>query len=82
MPTALSAEQMKAKVRSHFEEFVNQRNPTVIETNMTPGFYDHDGPGELPAGPRVSEAPPRNSATSPAASNGAQRQAGRACRHA
>ncbi len=49
MPTALSAEQMKAKVRSHFEEFVNQRNPQVIETNMTPGFYDHDGPGELPA---------------------------------
>ncbi len=50
MPTALSTEQMKAKVRSHFEEFVNQRNPQVIEANMTPGFYDHDGPGELPAG--------------------------------
>ena len=50
MATRLTAEQMKQFVRSHFEEFVNRRNASVIRTNMTPDFYDHDGPGGKPTG--------------------------------
>jgi predicted ester cyclase len=50
MATTLTAEQMKQFVRSHFEEFVNRRNASVIRTNMTPDFYDHDGPGGKPTG--------------------------------
>ena len=48
MPTSLTTAEMKAKVRSHFEDFVNNRKAEVIRTNMTPDFYDHDGPGEEP----------------------------------
>ena len=48
MPTSLTTDQMKAKVRSHFEDFVNNRKAEVIRTNMTADFYDHDGPGEEP----------------------------------
>ena len=48
MPTALTTDEMKAKVRSHFEDFVNNRKPEVIRTNVTADFYDHDGPGEKP----------------------------------
>ena len=50
MATDLNPFQMKTFVRSHFEEFVNKRNATVIRSNMTPDFYDHDGPGGKPAG--------------------------------
>lgn len=50
MATNLSPEQMKEFVRNHFEEFVNRRNAAVIRRNMTPDFYDHDGPGGRPAG--------------------------------
>jgi predicted ester cyclase len=39
---------MKKQVRAHFEDFVNNRKPEVIRTNMTPDFYDHDGPGGRP----------------------------------
>ncbi len=48
MPTHLTPQQMKEFVRNHFEEFVNKRNATVIRQNMTPDFYDHDGPGGRP----------------------------------
>jgi predicted ester cyclase len=48
MPTNLTTDEMKAKVRSHFEDFVNNRKAEVIHTNMTPDFYDHDGPGGKP----------------------------------
>ena len=48
MPTHLSPEQMKQFVRNHFEDFVNKRNAAVIHKNMTPDFYDHDGPGGKP----------------------------------
>jgi predicted ester cyclase len=41
---------MKQRVNEHFEDFVNQRNAGVIRKNMTPDFYDHDGPGGKPAG--------------------------------
>jgi len=48
MPTNLTTEQMKEFVRDHFEEFVNKRNAAVIRNNMTPDFYDNDGPGGKP----------------------------------
>lgn len=50
MAIALSLEQMKERVRDHFEDFVNRRNAGVIRRNMTPDFYDHDGPGGRPTG--------------------------------
>src|SRR3974390_2561575 len=50
MATDLKPEQMKQFVRDHFENFVNKRNASVIRKNMTPGFYDHDGPGGQPTG--------------------------------
>ena len=48
--TTLTPEQMKRFVRNHFEEFVNKRNAAVIHTNMTPDFYDHNGPDGKPTG--------------------------------
>ena len=50
MPTHLSLDQMKEFVRDHFEDFVNKRNAAVIRKNMSPDFYDHDGPGGKPTG--------------------------------
>jgi predicted ester cyclase len=50
MPTNLTPQQMKQFVSDHFDEFVNKRNPAVIRRNMTPDFYDHDGPGGKPTG--------------------------------
>ena len=50
MATNLTPDQMKQFVRDHFEEFVNKRNAAVIHRNMTPDFYDHDGPGGKPTG--------------------------------
>ena len=50
MATNLSVDQMKQLVKDHFEDFVNRRNAAVIRKNMTPDFYDHDGPGGRPTG--------------------------------
>jgi predicted ester cyclase len=50
MPTTLTPAQMKAHVRSHFEDFVNNQKPEVIRINMTEDFFDHDGPGGKPTG--------------------------------
>jgi len=50
MPTHLTLTEMKQFVESHFEDFVNKRNAAVIHKNMTPDFYDHDGPGGKPTG--------------------------------
>lgn len=50
MATELTPDQMKRFVKEHFEEFVNNRNPAAIRKNMTPDFYDHDGPGGKPTG--------------------------------
>jgi predicted ester cyclase len=50
MATHLRPEQMKQFVREHFEDFVNRRNAAVIRKNMTPDFYDHDGPAGKPTG--------------------------------
>jgi predicted ester cyclase len=49
MPSTLTSAQMKQFVRDHFEDFVNRQNASVIHKNMTPDFYDHDGPGGQPA---------------------------------
>jgi len=48
MGTSLTPDDMKRIVKSHFEEFVNNRDASVIHDNMTPDFYDHDGPGGRP----------------------------------
>ena len=50
MATDLTPDQLKQLVRDHFEDFVNKRNASVIRKNMTPDFYDHDGPGGNPTG--------------------------------
>ena len=55
MATTLTLDQMKQIVRNHFEDFVNRRNPGVIHQNMSPDFYDHDGPGHKPADARIDE---------------------------
>ncbi len=48
MATQLTPDQMKQLVSSHFEEFVNKRDAAAIRKNMTPDFFDHDGPGGRP----------------------------------
>ena len=48
MATTLTPQQMKEIVRNHFEDFVNNRKAEVIHKNMTPDFYDHNGPGNKP----------------------------------
>jgi len=55
MATLLSIDEMKALVRSHFEDFVNNKKAEVIRINMTPGFLDHDGPGGNPTGVQGDE---------------------------
>lgn len=50
MATTLTPAEMKRRVADHFEDFVNKRNANVIHRNMTPGFFDHDGPGSKPTG--------------------------------
>ena len=55
MPTHLSPAEMKARVRSHFEDFVNNQKAEVIRVNMTADFFDHDGPGGQPTGVQGDE---------------------------
>jgi len=50
LATSLTPDQMKKKVRDHFEDFVNKRDSAAIRRNMTADFYDHDGPGGKPTG--------------------------------
>lgn len=50
MTTKLKPDQMKQFVKDHFEEVVNKKNAAAIHKNMTPDFYDHDGPGGKPTG--------------------------------
>ncbi|SRR5208282_5173014 len=56
MPTSLSSSAMKALVRQHFEDFVNNRKAEVIRHNMTSDFLDHDGPGGKETGVEGDEA--------------------------
>jgi predicted ester cyclase len=53
--TRFSTDEMKEFVRQHFEDFVNNKKPEVIQQNMTPDFYDHDGPGNEPTGVQGDE---------------------------
>ena len=55
MATHLSPDEMKVLVRQHFEDFVNHKKAEVIRHNMTPDFYDHDGPDGKPAGVEEDE---------------------------
>ena len=55
MATSLTLDQMKKCVRNHFEDFVNRRDAAVIRVNMSPDFYDHDGPGGKPANNDIDE---------------------------
>jgi predicted ester cyclase len=50
MATNLTLSEMKQRVAAHFDDFVNKRNAGVIHINMSPDFYDHDGPGGKPTG--------------------------------
>ena len=56
MTTTLSSEQMKAIVRRHFDDFVNNQRPEVIRVNMAPSFVDHDGPQQRAVGIDEDEA--------------------------
>ena len=55
MATSLSTSEMKALVRRHFEDFVNNRKAEVICHDMTANFLDHDGPGGKLAGVQDDE---------------------------
>ena len=44
----MTPEENKELVRRHFEEFVNHKDATAADRNLTPDFYDHDGPGGHP----------------------------------
>jgi predicted ester cyclase len=41
---------MKAFVRRHFDDFVNNQRAEVIRENMAPDFLDHNGPGDRAVG--------------------------------
>ncbi len=56
MATHLTTDEMKAIVRRHFDDFVNNRKAEVIQRNMTADFLDHDGPGGKPVGSAEDEA--------------------------
>lgn len=56
MATHLTTDEMKALVRQHFNDFVNNKQAEVIRRNMTAGFLDHDGPGGKPVGAAEDEA--------------------------
>jgi predicted ester cyclase len=56
MATSLSTSEMKARVRRHFEDFVNNQRAEVIHDNMTADFLDHDGPEGKPTGAAADEA--------------------------
>jgi predicted ester cyclase len=51
--TTLSTEEMKAIVRQHFEDFVNNKKAEAIYKNMTRDFYD--GPANKPTGVQGNE---------------------------
>ncbi len=51
--TDMSLDDMKAFVRDHFEQFVNQQNLAIADINFAPEFIDRgsDVPPGLPSGP-------------------------------
>jgi predicted SnoaL-like aldol condensation-catalyzing enzyme len=51
--TGMGADEIKAFVRNHFEEFVNRKNLDIADKNFAPEFVDHgsDVPPGMPPGP-------------------------------
>jgi len=49
----MTADEMKAFVRSHFEEFINRKNLAIADVNFANNFIDHgtDVPPGAPPGP-------------------------------
>jgi steroid delta-isomerase-like uncharacterized protein len=47
----LSIEHNKKIVRRQFEELINNRNLTVLDTDMAEDFVDHEAPPTQPSGP-------------------------------
>ncbi len=45
-PAAL--ERNRRFVIDHFDDFVNKKDVSAIDRNMSADFYDHDGPGGMP----------------------------------
>jgi predicted ester cyclase len=45
---AATLERNKRLVIDHFDDFVNKKDLGAIDRNMSPDFYDHDGPGGKP----------------------------------
>lgn len=56
--TGMTLVEAKEFVRRHFEEFVNQKNLDVADTNFAPEFVDHgsDVPPNMPPGPAGAKA--------------------------
>jgi predicted ester cyclase len=48
MSDPATLERNKRFVIEHFADFVNNQDLGAIERNMSPDFYDHDGPGGKP----------------------------------
>jgi steroid delta-isomerase-like uncharacterized protein len=47
----MSLETNKALVRRQFEELINQKNLSPIDTDMAADFVDHEAPPNTPPGP-------------------------------
>lgn len=56
--TGMTANEIKAFVRNHFEEFVNRKNLDIADINFAPEFQDHgaDVPPGMPPGPAGAKA--------------------------
>ena len=56
--TGMTANEIKAFVRNHFEEFVNRKNLDIADINFAPEFQDHgaDVPPGTPPGPAGAKA--------------------------
>ena len=52
----MTSDEMKERVRHHFEVFVNQKNIAIADETLAPDFLDHDGPGGKPADREADKA--------------------------
>jgi predicted ester cyclase len=48
MTDPATLERNKRFVIDHFDDFVNKKDLGAMDRNMSPDFYDHDGPGGKP----------------------------------
>jgi predicted SnoaL-like aldol condensation-catalyzing enzyme len=58
LKTGMTANEIKAFVRNHFEEFVNRKNLDIADVNFAAEFQDHgaDVPPGTPPGPAGAKA--------------------------